>query len=207
MANGQAPHALDEADVRRRRARSLDRLVLGCGTSPTPECVNFDINAGPGVDIVGDLTHTPWVWETGEPIADGHFAHIDASHVLEHVPHDVFKTDEDGYVKRLTDLDGLTVVMNEAWRVLVEGGSFLITVPCFNGGEPERCFGDPTHRRYMCRRSFRHYSRNPDEDINMWKEWTGYDERLAGCFVSDPSSGVKTESNGDLVMLLWKPHA
>jgi len=57
-------------------------LNLGCGSSvyPSPNVVNLDCVAGPGINAVWDLSKTPL------PIPDQTFDFILANHVLEHIP-------------------------------------------------------------------------------------------------------------------------
>ena len=94
-----------------------DKLNLGCGRFPKPGFVNVDWNAGPGVDLVHDLTRMPY------PFADGRFDRIEADHVFEHLPQ-IFS------------------VMREIHRLLKPGGVLVVRVPHFSRG-----FSHPEHRR------------------------------------------------------------
>ncbi|MBL8837102.1 MAG: methyltransferase domain-containing protein [Alphaproteobacteria bacterium] len=80
------------------------RLHLG-GMEPKPGWTIVNIQPGPGVDIVADITDL-----SGIPAASA--AEVYASHVLEHVHYD-----------RLRD------VIGGIWRVLVPGGTLMISVP------------------------------------------------------------------------------
>ena len=70
-----------------------------------------------------------------------------------------------------------------------------------------KAYGDPPHTRYMCMRSFAHYGRHPDQPIEKWREWTGYDEGTKCEFVIDLSSGPDKDQSKDLTVLMVKPHA
>lgn len=96
---------------------SAKRLNLGCGRFPKPDFVNVDWKDMPGVDIVHDLSKLPY------PFADGQFEHVEADHVIEHLPH-VFD------------------VMIELHRILRPGGEAVIRVPHFSRG-----FSHPEHKR------------------------------------------------------------
>jgi predicted SAM-dependent methyltransferase len=71
--------------------------------------LNFNIQPGPTVDLVGTCTRMP-------EIADGSVAEIYASHVLEH----------------LSYVDELHQALAEFHRVLAPGGTLMASVPDFN---------------------------------------------------------------------------
>lgn len=124
---------------------TLPKLNLGCGLKPEKGFVNLDFFKSEGVDVVHDMTVTPW------PFPDNHFGVISAEHVLEHIPMEFVP-----YGDR--KVDALVAVMNEAWRVLAPGGRFLIQVPTVHG---QGAFQDPTHRRFLCENSIYYFSRKP----------------------------------------------
>lgn len=107
--------------------RSITRLDLGCGGSKKQDggpwtgvdCVSF-----PGVDVVHDLTRTPWPW------ADDSVDEVHCSHFLEHL------TNLEGRWERVR-------FFNELHRVMRNGAKATIIVPhwCSN-----RFYGDPTHK-------------------------------------------------------------
>lgn len=178
-----------------RPTEGLDRLVLGCGTSPELQAVNLDQRQIDGrVDRVHDITDAPW------PFPDGRFRTIAASHVLEHVPHHV-----EG-----SPLDGLVIVMNEAWRVLAPGGQFEITCPTINNPQIWRPFADPTHTRVIMPQTFYYFGRppthvpgNPSYQPKMpdWDwQWYGSDYGIEARFDCE-----LLEVEIDLYALLRKP--
>lgn len=97
--------------------RQATKINLGCGEFPKPGFVNVDRFAGPGIDVVHDLSQLPW------PFAAGSAERIEADHVLEHLP-EVFP------------------VMREIHRVLRPGGVAVLRTPHFSRG-----FSHPEHRR------------------------------------------------------------
>lgn len=93
------------------------KLNLGCGRFPKDGFINVDWAKNSGVDVVHDLTKLPY------PFEDGAFEHIEADHVLEHLP-EVF------------------AVMAEVHRLLEPGGRLVLRVPHFSRG-----FSHPEHKR------------------------------------------------------------
>lgn len=146
------PSTVDAAAlVRERGGISLD---LGCGANKqSPLWVGVDARALPGVDIVQDLTHFPWV------LPDACADRAVASHLLEHIPS--FAPDprfavlaeilaEKGVLdaadmERIGELrpGGIFIrFMDEVWRVLKEGAEFAIAMP---HGASLGFLQDPTH--------------------------------------------------------------
>lgn len=93
------------------------KLNLGCGRYPKPGFLNVDWVQVPGVDLVHDLSRLPYPFESGS------FEHIEADHLIEHLP-DVFD------------------VMRELHRILKPEGTLIIRVPHFSRG-----FSHPEHKR------------------------------------------------------------
>jgi predicted SAM-dependent methyltransferase len=81
------------------------RLHIG-GTHPHPDWKILNVQAGPGVDYVGDCTDL-------SRFADASVSEVYASHVLEH----------------LSYVDALPRALSEIRRVLVPGGRVRISVP------------------------------------------------------------------------------
>lgn len=96
------------------------KLDLGCGQNKRDGFLGVDIVLMPGIDVVHDLTVTPWPWKN-ESVGE-----VFSSHFLEH-------------------LDGpeRVRVMDELWRVLVPGAQALIIVPYYSS---MRASQDPYHK-------------------------------------------------------------
>lgn len=111
----------------------MQKLILGCGPRHVKleDEVLVDIRPFPNVDIVWDL-NKPW-----EFAKDRSFVHASAVHVVEH-------------------LDSLLHFMDEAWRVLIPGGSLYIETP-LAGGDVDLEWADPTHKRCYRIHSFVNY--------------------------------------------------
>lgn len=118
------------------------RLHLGCGNKIVPGFINVDKLHLPGVDVQWDLNNLPWPWE------DASVCEIIANHVVEHLS------------------CGLVAFMDEAWRLLMPGGTLYIEVP--DGADPDLAWCDPTHIRPYRPHSFKNYFTLPG--ILNWHE-------------------------------------
>ncbi len=107
------------------------RLDLACGGTKKEGWVGVDIVTLPTVDVVHDLSATPW------PFADDTVLEINCSHFVEHV----------------TDLKRF---MEECWRILVPGGLMTVTAPYWTS---VRAWQDYTHVRAITERTFSYFSR------------------------------------------------
>lgn len=134
------------AEASEKGVASLPKLNIGAGLSPKEGYVNLDMEGGPGIDVVHDMTVIPW------PFPDGHFGGIEASHVLEHIPMEYVPVPGRG--KR----DALIAVMEEIYRVTAPGGRVYIQVPSVWG---QGAYQDPTHRRFLVERSIYYFARPP----------------------------------------------
>lgn len=117
------------------------KLNLGCGKDIRPAAegwVNMDFVKLPGVDPVHDMLDLPW------PFPAGHFDHLFASHVVEHIPPRLPGSNRDAFF----------LLMEEAWRVLKPGGTMLIETPYYGDDLKWR---DPTHYRVFHRRSMEYF--------------------------------------------------
>lgn len=116
----------------------LNRLILGSGKHWPKEDNEaykdtfLDIMPFDRVDVVHDLNKTPW------PFEDDSFEEIAAHHVIEH-------------------LDSVIDFMNEAWRILIKGGSIYITTPHADKENFDLMFSDPTHKHWLTKHSFINY--------------------------------------------------
>lgn len=109
------------------------RVDLACGQSKREGFIGVDISPCEGVDIVHDLTVTPW------PFDDESVDEVHCSHFIEHL-----------------DGDQQMAFMNELWRVLKVGGKVSLFAPC---GWSSRAWQDPTHKRPIVPESFYYYNR------------------------------------------------
>lgn len=96
------------------------RLDLACGSAKAPGFFGVDVVATPQVDLVLDLTRTPW------PFADGGVDEVRCAHFFEH-------------------LDGAQRIafMHELHRILAPGGKATIIVPY---ARSDGAIQDPTHQ-------------------------------------------------------------
>jgi SAM-dependent methyltransferase len=111
----------------------MQRLILGPGKHWKKEVGDtfLDIRPFENVDVVHDLNERPW------PFEDGAFLHVSAIHVIEH-------------------LKDLISFMDEAWRVLEQGGTLYIETP-EAGGDIDLTHCDPTHVRCYRKHTFWNY--------------------------------------------------
>jgi len=101
------------------------KLNLGCGKDYREDMYNVDLSEHYKADLHIDL-EDPWPWKNDS------IKEIHARHLLEHI-------------------HNLIHFMAEAWRVLIPGGRFYITVPWWAG---HHAAGDPTHCRFFNDQSF-----------------------------------------------------
>lgn len=130
------------------------KIDLGGGGNPQPGFVNMDIRDLPEVHVVHNLENFPW------PFPDECASLIMASHLLEHIS----PTPPDARFPKLVELllnKGLVTqkeitkyigevepgpifmrFMDEVWRVLKPGGTFMAAFPFAGSGG---FWQDPTH--------------------------------------------------------------
>lgn len=109
-------------------------LDLGCGKRPKPGFLGVDSRISVRPSVVANLEQTL-------PFADASIGMIWTDQTLEHI-------------------HNLIPLMNECWRVLIEGGVIWIGVPRFP--EPESVI-DPTHVRFFVPGTFDYFT-NPEND-------------------------------------------
>jgi SAM-dependent methyltransferase len=109
-------------------------LNVGAGHDIVPGAVNLDALALPGIDVVHDLSVTPW------PFSDGGFTQVRAVDVVEHLPH----RGSDGR-------PAVVAFVEEAHRVLTPGGLLYVQTPRHDAAF---LWDDPTHVRGFTERSF-----------------------------------------------------
>jgi SAM-dependent methyltransferase len=110
----------------------MTSLHLGCGPASKDGDVGVDLLPGPAVDVVHDLNVFPW------PLPDSTYDYVLCKDVLEH-------------------LTNIVRVMEEIWRVSVNGARIDIQVPAAGSMD---FFTDPTHIRAFGATSFDYF--DPD---------------------------------------------
>lgn len=103
------------------------KINIGSHDKALAGYTSVDLVAGPGI-VQADLRQR---W----PFEDNSIEEVRASHIIEHLPDKIH-------------------TMNEAWRVLKNGGKLWIDVPCVPG---PGAFADPTHVSFWNRNSFWYY--------------------------------------------------
>jgi len=107
---------------RKTKTSKILKADLACGNFKTADdWLGVDIIPFPCVDIVWDLENIPW------PIPNDVVTTMVCSHYVEHI-----NPAKGGFIK----------FMNEAWRIMKEGGEFGIAAPY---GVSEGYVQDPTH--------------------------------------------------------------
>lgn len=117
------------------------RINLGCGRKKLEGYLNIDSNKKAKPDLIWDISK-------GLPFKDNTVEEINASHILEHLG------------------DSFFTVMDEAYRVLKDGGRFNITVPFYKS---ESAWGNPYHKRAFSDKAFLLYARTgfrEDNDVD-----------------------------------------
>ena len=155
------------------------RLNLGCGRVILPNdegWINVDSQPLEGVDQVVNLFEFPW------PIAENSADYIIASHLIEHIPHQVYQRST-AYEERIGSakifhpqgirephpLDGFFAFFAEAWRVLKPNGVITCIAPY---GATDMAFQDPTHTRYIVPETFAYLISRPDSPYDYGLPFT-----------------------------------
>lgn len=107
------------------------RVDLACGARKKKGFLGVDICKCEGVDVVHDLSVTPWPFESGS------IGELRASHYIEHVR-------------------DIKTFMEEAWRVMAKNAIFEIQAPYYTS---MRAFQDFTHVREISEATFLYFSR------------------------------------------------
>ena len=107
---------------------------FGAGKKPIPGWINLDVVPLEGVDVIHDVFHFPY------PFESHWFDYILCSHVLEHVP------------QIIGQRDGLLQVMAELHRILEPGGTIEVRGPHPRAGI--HYFNNPTHYRVITEWTF-----------------------------------------------------
>lgn len=132
-----------------------------------PGWVNVDKYPNPGIQEVIDLFRFPWIRSSnGNPWNADSVHEIHASHIVEHIPHQVSAADglppalRHQFVKQTEHLDGFFVFFAECWRILKPDGLVYVRCP-WGPGVPG--MADPSHTRYLIPGSFS-YLANDNSD-------------------------------------------
>jgi SAM-dependent methyltransferase len=143
----------------------MNALDLGCGPNPRNP---FAADLVYGVDLqtfdnplikVADLAIQPI------PFDDCMFEYVTAYDFLEHIPRQLYLSDsQKGGVVRLYPF---VQVMNEIWRVMKLGGTFMSSTPAFPHAA---AFQDPTHVNYVTPDTFGEYF----DEFKTWGKNYGF---------------------------------
>lgn len=127
----------------------MKSLDLGCGLYPRNP---FNADEVYGVDIIdieendnfksADLSVSPI------PFPNNYFDYVSAYDFLEHIPRVIYI---DGKIR-----NPFIEVMNEIWRVLKPGGTFVAFTPSID--DPEVLFTDPTHVNYITKGTVKYFT-------------------------------------------------
>lgn len=131
----------------------MKSLDLGCGNNPKNP---FNAEELYGIDIANskntkyfktvDLNINPI------PFPDNHFDYVTAFDFIEHIPRIIYV---DGKIRNC-----FVEVMNEIWRVLKPGGTFLACTPYID--HPEAAFSDPTHVNFITKKTVDYFTKDAD---------------------------------------------
>lgn len=133
-------------------------LDLGCGRSPNnifraDDSYGIDVRDDVEQNIIrADLTLEPI------PFPDDFFNYVTAFDFLEHIPRVVYAPHR---------RNPFVELMNEIWRVLLPGGTFLSFTPAYPHSP---AFRDPTHVNIITEETFPLYF----DDTNRWAAGYGF---------------------------------
>lgn len=135
--------------------KSLD---LGCGQNPKNTC-GADMVYGIDVrdNLEKNIKRADLVIEK-IPFDDEYFEYVTAHDFIEHVPRLIYAPD-----RRYPFIE----LMNEIYRVLKMGGTFLSFTPAYPHAE---AFRDPTHVNIISEQTFSAYF----DDVNRWGVMYGF---------------------------------
>lgn len=127
------------------------RLHIGAGERKREGFVNIDILPLSGVDIVCDLNGTL-------PLEDNSVIEVYGEHILEHI-------------------ENFVPLMGELYRVCNDGAVLNFRIPYYTS---ESAFKDPTHRRFICERTFSYFSRKAQKDEGLPQYSLPFDFEILG---------------------------
>lgn len=131
-----------------------------------PQWVNVDRNMLTGVDKEVDLFRYPW------PFEDNSFSGALASHIVEHIPHEIRIADSaNGRVGQILKIqDGWYAWWAELYRVLEHDSIVHVLSPY---GWSQGAITDPTHTRLITEHTFIHSMKPEPENHSPFKYQTG----------------------------------
>ena len=133
-------------------------LDLGCGLNPKNTCgadvmYGIDVRDIPELNIKrADLVIEPI------PFEDDYFEYVTAHDFIEHIPRLIYAPE-----RRYPFIE----LMNEVYRVLKMGGTFMSFTPAYPHAE---AFRDPTHVNIISEQTFQAYF----DDTNRWAAMYGF---------------------------------
>jgi predicted SAM-dependent methyltransferase len=99
-----------------------------------------------GVDLFAPSAKHKWDLLQPWPLKENSCARLRCSHFIEHIPMVFVAPGEVSSMPGPGRKDALLWFFDEAYRVLVPGGTMEVIWPCL---QTVRAFQDPTHRRYI----------------------------------------------------------
>lgn len=145
------------------------KLDIGCGGNRQPGFIGLDIRPLETVDIVWDIEQFPW------PLPDECVVLAMASHLVEHINPAKF---------------GFINFMNEVWRIMKPGGSFMISCP---HGYSMGMLQDPTHCNFINENTWAYFDPDPPGGNNiLFNIYSPSPWRIAR-LVWDPTANIEVE--------------
>jgi len=141
----------------RKKPNMTITLDLGCGAEPknpfnADEVVGIDLTSSKKSILAVDLAIKPI------PFGDNHFDFVTAYDVLQSIPRLIYNP-----ARRLPFVE----LMNEVFRVLKPGGTFLSITPAY---PKDAAFRDPTHVNFITSETFSLYF----DTANNWGASYGF---------------------------------
>jgi len=124
--------------------KNLIKIDLGCGVDKLEGYIGLDIKPGPMVDIVHDLTKTPW------PFPDNYADVIRSSHVIEHLPN-------------------LSQFLSEVTRIGKNGSKLILIFPHYS-----RSMFSTQHLNHYGIRVLNDFKQFEVESIKLKYTWWGW---------------------------------
>lgn len=138
----------------------MTRLNLGCGEETLDGWTNCDLLDLPGVDVVHNLMHFPWPFDSES--AEEVKAKDLIEHLAPYVPYRPVPSeyDSDDHNARRVGQPTIIAFIEECHRILKPGGKLWIQTPRFDA---DFLWIDPTHVRGFHERSMEFF--DPEQDF------------------------------------------